>query len=137
MSMLNGFMLTTAMKREQKCEIGGLGFEALLIGQVPNFPLYRDDMAAAALAVRIPTMTPQIIFTETGCLLSYSTKPEPIYRNFAGYVKHVLDGEKPGDLPVQQASDFELALNLKTAAALGTQFRRVSWLGRTDSSSRI
>ena len=106
-------------------------FEALIVGQVPNFALYRGEIAKAASAARLPTMTPQTIYAEAGCLLSYSTKPEPVYRTFARYVNRVLNGEKPGDLPVQQASDFELALNLTTAKELGITVAQ-SFLARVD-----
>jgi putative ABC transport system substrate-binding protein len=52
-------------------------------------------------------------------LLSYGTKTSEQYRGAAGYIHRVLKGEKPSDLPVQQPTQFELAINIKTATLLG------------------
>jgi putative ABC transport system substrate-binding protein len=52
-------------------------------------------------------------------LLSYGPDPLDIYRRAASYVDRILRGEKPGDLPVQFLTKFEMAVNLKTAKALG------------------
>jgi putative ABC transport system substrate-binding protein len=52
-------------------------------------------------------------------LLSYGTDPVDLFRRAATYVDRILRGEKPGDLPVQFPTKFEMAVNLKTATALG------------------
>ena len=52
-------------------------------------------------------------------MLSYGTDPVDLFRRAASYVDRILRGEKPGDLPVQLPTKFEMAVNLKTAKALG------------------
>ena len=59
---------------------------------------------------------------EAGGLLSYSPDRADLYRRAAGYVDKILKGANPAELPVQQATKFELVVNLKTAKALGLTF---------------
>jgi putative ABC transport system substrate-binding protein len=58
-------------------------------------------------------------FVTTGGLISYGPDPTDQFRRAAGYVDRILNGERPTDLPVQASTKFELAVNLKTAKALG------------------
>jgi ABC-type uncharacterized transport system substrate-binding protein len=68
---------------------------------------------------RLPTVYPFRYFVAAGGLLSYGPHRMDLYRRAAGYVDRILKGEKPGDLPVQAPTKYELVVNLKTAKALG------------------
>jgi putative ABC transport system substrate-binding protein len=81
--------------------------------------LSRRRAAALALDLRLPSISPTRPFTEEGGLLSYSASNEDLFRKSAYYVDRLLKGAKPADLPIQQPTKFELAINLKTAKALG------------------
>ena len=76
-------------------------------------------IAALALRYRVPTVYPYKFFTDSGGLVSYGTDLGDLYRRSAAYVHRILKGEKPGDLPVQAPTKYELVINLKTAKALG------------------
>ena len=79
----------------------------------------RKRLADLALRYRLPTMCEGRIFVEAGCLMSYAVNIEDLYRRAATYVDRILKGAKPGDLPIEQPTKFELVINLKTAKALG------------------
>jgi putative tryptophan/tyrosine transport system substrate-binding protein len=74
------------------------------------------DLAAGS---RTPAIYPYRFIVSEGGLISYGVNVVDIYRRAASYVDRILKGAKPADLPVQQPSKFELAINLKTANALG------------------
>ena len=66
-----------------------------------------------------PTVGPYPIWGRSGLLMSYSTDPIDGFRRAGAYVSRILKGEKPGDLPIEQASKFTLVINQKTAKTLG------------------
>jgi putative ABC transport system substrate-binding protein len=68
---------------------------------------------------RLPSVYSYRYFANSGGLISYGPDPIDQFRRAAGYVDRILKGEKPGDLPVQAPTKYELAINLKTAKALG------------------
>jgi putative ABC transport system substrate-binding protein len=68
---------------------------------------------------RIPTIFAFRYYAEAGGLASYGVDNLDLYRRAGSYVDRILKGEKPSDLPVQQATKFQLVINLKTAKALG------------------
>jgi putative ABC transport system substrate-binding protein len=95
-----------------------------------NAVLTRDILELAARH-RLPTMMEERNSVEVGALLSYYANREHAYGRVASYVARILDGVKPGDLPVERPTTFELAINLKTAKALGLTIPR-SLLQRAD-----
>jgi putative tryptophan/tyrosine transport system substrate-binding protein len=81
----------------------------------------RVEIASLAARYRLPAVYPYRFFTEVGGLLSYGGDVTDNYRRAASYVERILNGEKPGELPVQAPVKFELVINLKTAKALGLE----------------
>lgn len=79
----------------------------------------RTRIAAFALATGLPTIGTGLQNAEAGYLLSYGTNLSDLYRRAATYVDKIFKGAEPADLPVEQATRFYLAVNLKTASALG------------------
>jgi putative tryptophan/tyrosine transport system substrate-binding protein len=79
----------------------------------------RDLIIGLAARHRLPAMYTHRLFATGGGLMSYDTDFVNIFERAASYVDRILRGEKPGDLPVQSPTKFELFINLKTAKALG------------------
>ena len=80
---------------------------------------HREPIVKLAARHRLPAIYPFRYFVTDGGLISYGPEVVDQYRRAAGYVDRILKGTKPADLPVQQSMKFELAINLKTAKALG------------------
>jgi putative ABC transport system substrate-binding protein len=80
---------------------------------------HRVPIILAAARNNVPAVYPQSYYARDGGLLSYGPDLVDIYRRVATYVDRILRGEKPGDLPVQFPTKFEMAVNRKTATALG------------------
>jgi putative ABC transport system substrate-binding protein len=79
---------------------------------------YRALIISTAARNNVPAVYPLFTFVRDGGLLSYGTDPVDASRRTASYVDRILRGDKPGDLPVQLPTKFEMVLNLKTAKAL-------------------
>jgi putative ABC transport system substrate-binding protein len=92
---------------------------ALLIGGQRIFNNVGPQMTALANRYSLPTMFSRSNFVAAGALASYGADLSDVYRQLGIYSGRVLKGDKPADLPVLQTTKFELAINLKTAKALG------------------
>jgi putative tryptophan/tyrosine transport system substrate-binding protein len=92
---------------------------AVIILPDPMFLQESRLIAAQALKHRLPSGSVVRDFTEAGVLMSYGPNVVDNFRRAAAYVDKILKGAKPGDLPIEQPTRFELVINLKTARALG------------------
>ena len=92
---------------------------AFIVLPTPLFALNRALIVRLAATHRVPAVYPFRYFVQVGGLMSYGIDGVDIFRRAAQYVDRILRGEKPGDLPVQGPTKFELVINLKTAKALG------------------
>jgi putative ABC transport system substrate-binding protein len=95
------------------------GAEALTVQATPVFDSHRRRLVDLAARNRLPAVYSFSVYVEAGGLMSYGTDIADLARRAATYVDKILKGAKPGDLPVEQPTKFELAINLKTAKALG------------------
>jgi putative ABC transport system substrate-binding protein len=107
------------------------GTNGLVIDAASILAQTADQICRLALQRKLPTTGYGRRFADAGCLLSYGEDPGDMSRRAAGYVDKILKGAKPADLPVEQATKFELVINLKTAKALGLTIPP-SLLGRAD-----
>jgi putative ABC transport system substrate-binding protein len=79
----------------------------------------RARVTELAARYRLPAMYPWRFYVDAGGLMSYATSIPAFHHRSATYVDRILKGARPGDLPVEQPTKFELVINLKTAKALG------------------
>ena len=93
--------------------------DALVVLADPMFNFNRRRLVEAAAQHRLPAVYEWREFVEAGGLMAYGPIFTDLFRSAATYVDKVLRGARPRDLPVEQASKFELVINLKTAKALG------------------
>jgi putative ABC transport system substrate-binding protein len=104
---------------------------ALVIGADPSFTSQSKQLAELTVRHGVPTVYEFREFAAAGGLISYGSSIADAYRLAGVYTGRILKGEKPADLPVQQATKVELVINLKTAKALGITFP-LTLLGRAD-----
>jgi putative ABC transport system substrate-binding protein len=95
--------------------------EALAVPPDTVFSNFRRRIAELAAATRMPAIYGFREHVEDGGLMSYGPDNRGNYRRAAAYVDKILKGAKPGDLPIEQPTKFELVINLKTAKALGLE----------------
>jgi putative ABC transport system substrate-binding protein len=83
--------------------------------------IHRELIVTLAARHQLPVVYAYRVFVTGGGLMSYGPDIPGQYRRAAGYVDRILKGEKPGDLPVQRPTKYELVINLKTAKTLGLE----------------
>ena len=93
--------------------------DGLLVLASAFFSSHAQRIVSLAAKTRLPAIYEHQGFVEVGGLMSYGMSPRDTFRRVAGYVDRTLKGAKPADLPVEQPTKLELAVNLKTAKALG------------------
>ena len=105
--------------------------DALIVFPHPVTFAHRQRIVDIAARNRLPGMYPWAEFAEAGGLMAYAASRPDMFRRSATYVDKILKGAKPGDLPVEQPTRFELVINAKTAKALGLTISQ-SLLMRSD-----
>ena len=100
-------------------EFAGGSNSGLIVTSSASAAVHRLSIITLAARYRLPAVYSYRYFTTSGGLISYGPDPIDQYRRAAGYVDRILRGEKPANLPVQAPTKYELAINLKSAEALG------------------
>jgi putative ABC transport system substrate-binding protein len=103
----------------------------LVIGPDPLFSNRPEQLAALTVRHAVPTIFQWREFAAAGGLMSYGTNVADMFRQVGIHTGRILKGDKPAELPVQQAVKIELIINMKTAKALGLTFP-ITLLGRAD-----
>src|SRR5207247_7267466 len=95
--------------------------EALII--IPNtiFAPHKEKIAALALKYRMPSISTQSDYVDSGILVVFGPNRLHMYHRAAGYVGRILKGQRPAEMPIDQATEFELHINAATASALGVK----------------
>ena len=97
------------------------GASVLLVADDAEFTARRAELAKLGIKHRLPIVSGLKEMVEAGCLMAYGGSFAELYRRAASHVYKILQGMSPAELPVEQATRFELVLNLKTAKALGLE----------------
>ena len=109
--------LDTAFAKLVELQVGGL-----VIGTDSLFNTWKERLAALSINHRVPTIHQYREFALAGGLMSYGTDTSDLSRQVGVYTGRILKGERPADMPVQQATKVDLVLNLRTAKMFGLTF---------------
>ncbi len=112
-------------------EISQLGKTGIIINNDAMLLTQGERIARMAIAHGMPTMVFIAVMAKDGALISYGPNIPAIFRRSATFVDKILKGARPADLPVEQPTDYQLFINLKTAKALGLSIP-ATLLGRAD-----
>ena len=105
--------------------------QAILLLADPMTFFHRQKLADLAIGQALPMMGSLGDYADAGCLMSYWADTSELFRRTASYVDRLLKGAKPGELPIEQPTKFELVANLRTARALGIRIPQAT-LVRAD-----
>jgi putative tryptophan/tyrosine transport system substrate-binding protein len=105
------------------------GAKGVVVLPDPMFLANRQQIVELTNRLRLPAIYMETGFVAVGGLISYGPNFTELFRRAAAYVDKILKGAKPGDLPVEQPTKFELAINLKTAAAAPRIHHAARWRG--------
>jgi putative tryptophan/tyrosine transport system substrate-binding protein len=111
--------------------ISGSGAQALVVTGSPILNGNRPKLIQFAADKRLPAIYFSETFADEGGLMSYGPNAQDVARRAASHVDKILKGAKPGDLPVEQPTQFELVINLKTARTLGLEMPQAVLLSAT------
>jgi putative ABC transport system substrate-binding protein len=112
-------ILNASTESEIDAAFANLQADGLVIAADPFFDTRREQLVTPAAHYGVPTIYFEREFSMAGGLISYGSSLPAVYRQMGVYAGRILKGEKPADLPVVQPTKFEMAINLKTAKALG------------------
>jgi len=112
-------------------KLSDLQVAALMIVQDVLFTTEVEQLGKLAVRYKIPAIYVQRSFAAAGGLMAYGANERDAYRQVGIYTGRILKGEAPSDLPVMQATKFDLVINLKTAKGLGLNLP-LPLLGRAD-----
>jgi putative ABC transport system substrate-binding protein len=127
-------VVTARNENEINIAVAGLGERraaGMLVASDLFFLRRRTQIVTLSARYALPTMHDRSEYVAVGGLMSYGSNRNEIFAQAGAYAGRILKGEKPGELPVQQATKFELAINLQTAKALGLDMP-ASVLARAD-----
>ena len=116
---ISSFEIPDRVERDTFAEIKKASADALVVVFTARTARQRTQIVEFALANGLPLISEGREFTEAGGLMSYGPKVPDLYKRAAVYADKILKGAKPADLPVEQATKFELVINARTAKALG------------------
>jgi len=103
----------------EKLLVAARASDALVVGDDTEFTTLRTKIAELAISNKVPTIHGLREMVDAGGLIAYGASFHDLYRRAASQVKKILQGVKPGDLPIEQPAKFEFVVNLRTARALG------------------
>ena len=103
----------------EKLVVAARASDALVVGDDTEFTTFRTKIAELAISNKLPTIHGLREMVDAGGLIAYGASFHDLYRRAASQVKKILEGVKPGDLPIEQPSKFEFVVNVRTAQPLG------------------
>ena len=102
----------------EKLLVAARASDALVVGDDTEFTTFRTKIAELAITNKVPTIHGLREMVDAGGLIAYGASFHDLYRRAASQVKKILQGVKPGDLPIEQPTKFEFVVNVRTAQAL-------------------